>query len=296
MIQEQITSDYRNARIDTWVRHRWPHIPHGSIQKAIRRGLIRVDGKKVQPSARLDQSSFVFFKKHWPSLFAPPQESPPISSRWKERIEKWILYEDDAVVVLNKPRGIACQGGSSQALHVDGLMQSWRKGQKIRLVHRLDVQTSGVLVMAKTLSCARDLSLAFREHLVKKVYWALVEGNLPTRGKVRAPLERRGRLMISSSALGAQHCLTRYVCRGTHSDVSWAEIYPCTGRMHQIRAHMALIGHPIQGDDLYGSGNGKTPLSLHCREISWNFGNKKYSFVAPCPKDFQKNGEDFSFI
>lgn len=291
MIQEKITPDFYKARVDVWARHKWPHIPYASLQKAIRKGMIKVDGKKTQACARLESCSVISFKEKWPAVFHAPQKDLILGDAWKKKIKTWILYEDKQMIVLNKPSGIACQGGSGQKIHVDGLMQSWCGGDKIRLVHRLDRATSGVLVLAKTLQCARILSDAFCHHRVKKMYWAFVQGCLPSKGTIDTSIQRMGRIMTISQSPEAQKSLTRYVCRGQEKGRSWAEIYPVTGRMHQIRVHMASIGHPVQGDDVYGVQGQGEALFLHCRQMSWTMKGKHYTFVAPCPEYFCINGQ-----
>jgi 23S rRNA pseudouridine955/2504/2580 synthase len=290
LIYEKINADFAQSRLDVWARHKWSYIPYSSIQKAIRKGLIKVDGKKAKALSRLHWGSIVSFKENWPVFFYTPQKDREIAPEWVKKLESWIVYEDQHILVLNKPNGIACQGGSGQRYHVDGLMQAWRQTDKIRLVHRLDKQTSGLLILAKKLNDARELSSIFHHRGMKKVYWACVQGRVPLKGLIDTAMERKGRIMVPSHGDSAQKCLTRYTRKAVTENRSWVEIYPLTGRMHQIRAHMASIGHPVHGDSMYGPQHHNcqnSPLFLHCRKMSWTMHGRKYSFVAPFPNHFK---------
>lgn len=283
-------------RVDTWIRHSCPWLPYGSIQKALRRGLIKLDETKVTPATRLTGYKAVYIHSKWLASFQRPEPRSGLTSTWQKRVESWILYEDDHLIVLNKPQGIACQGGSGQTYHLDEIMKSFRPEESIRLIHRLDIETTGVLIMARTLLCAQTLSESFRDKQIGKTYWALVHGHPRSRGNVDFSLERQGPRMIVSRASTALPSFTSYKTKETFISpegdyFAWIELLPRTGRMHQLRTHMASIDHPIVGDLLYGSPM-KGPIALHCHSLSFTYNNQKYFFQAPAPLSFEKRKND----
>jgi len=294
--KESISVDAKMMRLDTWAHHTWPWIPYGSIQKAIRKGEIRLDQQKVSPYARLESYNDVYFKPRWLALFAQPEPAQELNTVWQNRIDQWVVYEDEHLVAFNKPQGVASQGGSGQTIHMDGLIQSWRPAETIRLVHRLDIQTSGVLLMAKTLACAQALARAFHDHQVKKIYWAIVHGHIPAKGTISQSLERDGHKMIISSSPTALSARTVFQPKALGYDakgypLTWVELFPKTGRMHQLRAHMHWLGHPIWGDHLYTpeKHTDKGMLALHCHHMAWSYKDTPYSISAPPPALFLKH-------
>lgn len=297
MHQHTVHRDFHQSRIDVWARHQWPSANHATIQKALRKGWIKVDGKKVSPSTRLQANSHVTVSPYWSHRFTVQHTDSMLTDAWKQRISQWILYEDTNTIVLNKPSGLACQGGSGQKYHIDGLMRHWYKNGVVRLVHRLDQQTSGVLILAKTLSYTRKMATCFQNGLVKKTYWAIVHGVVPAKGVIRTALERRGRIMVPSTGPEALHSMTRYVRKNVANGLSWVEIFPTTGRMHQIRAHMAFIGHPIVGDMVYGPEVNQahnSELLLHCHHMAWTVDAVTVSVTAPCPSRFDTVSDLFT--
>lgn len=285
--------DAKIMRLDTWVHHQWPWIPYGSIQKAIRCGEIRLDQKKVSPYARLENYTHVWFKPRWLNLFAQPLATEPLNTTWQRRVDQWVVYEDSHLVAFNKPQGIASQGGSGQKIHMDDLAKSWRPKETLRLVHRLDIQTSGVLLMAKTLACAQHLTRAFQEHRIKKTYWAIVHGHLPSKGTVTESLEREGAKMRVSSSPTALSAHTSFQPKARGYDkkgnpLTWVILSPRSGRMHQLRVHMEWLGHPIWGDPVYNalSYGDKGSLALHCHGVEFSYKDEPYSICAPTPPTF----------
>jgi 23S rRNA pseudouridine955/2504/2580 synthase len=279
--KKRVSPEYEGARLDTWVRHHWPHIPYHSIQKAIRKKLIRITEPK-SADITLKSNQEIHIHEKWLMRFVHSDISTEktIPIFWKEKLESWFLYENEHFLVLNKPSGIACQGGSGQQVHLDRLLNQYghqyRGETQMRLVHRLDKDTSGLFLVAKTLSCAQTLTLAFGERSIKKVYWAIVRGKMPENGEINFSLKKQGQRMIVSEEFDALCAHTAYMRKGyfpgydqehgpnssyvgpkgyewydDYGDLSWAELYPHTGRMHQLRAHLQAIGHPIVGDKIY---------------------------------------------
>jgi 23S rRNA pseudouridine955/2504/2580 synthase len=284
-------------RLDTWVHHKWPWIPYGSIQKAIRQGIIRMDDRKVKPCDRLEGYTHVRVKTHWLNLFEQPSPAQALNTTWQQRIDGWVVYEDAHLIAFNKPQGVASQGGSGQQIHMDDLVKSWRPKDTIRLVHRLDIQTSGVLLMAKTLACAQALTRAFHDHKVKKTYWAVVHGHISRDGQVGHALERQGPRMVVSSAPEALSAVTRYRPEAHGFDekgnpLTFVVLSPRTGRMHQLRVHMEALGHPIWGDPIYCSGwqRNKGGLALHCQHMAFEYKDTAYTIEAPAPDTFFHHG------
>ncbi len=269
------------VRLDRWFKRRWPHLGHGQVQKLLRSGQIRVDGGRAKADTRLAAGAQV----RVPPLpdAAPMAEDTALSQADTAYVRSLVLYEDDQVLALNKPSGLAVQGGTKTNRHVDRLLSAWGEGmERPRLVHRLDRDTSGVLVMGKTPAAAAALAGAFAERRVEKVYWALVAGApRPADGVITLPLAKQGvgdRELMQPANLQdprAEPAETEYVTLAAATDglVAWMELRPHTGRTHQLRAHMKAIGHPILGDPKYGDAesaarSGDLKLQLHARRLS----------------------------
>ena len=241
-----------------------------------------------------------------------PSLAPPLglSKADRERIERMILFEDEHVLVLNKPFGLAVQGGTGTKRHIDGMLAGMadRFGERPRLVHRLDRDTTGVLLVAKHRDAAAKLGRIFATRSAAKTYWALVKGvPKPAQGKVEAPLVKaagpegdRVRKALPGEQEQAMHATTHYsVIDRVASKAAWVSLKPVTGRQHQLRAHMALIGHPIVGDNKYG-GDENMPadeiekkLHLHARRLMLPhpYTGGKIDVTAPLPIHMKKSWE-----
>ena len=267
------------VRLDRWFRRRWPHLTQGQIQRLARSGQIRVDGARAKADSRLVAGARV----RVPPLPAAPEAGPraTISSYDRAFIRGLVLYEDDQVLALNKPVGLAVQGGTKTHRHIDRLLDAWGEGaERPRLVHRLDRDTSGVLVLGKTPAAAAKLAGAFAHRRAAKTYWALVAGTpKPGEGVIELPLAKLGfgdrEMMAPTSPKDpkAEPAQTEYVTISRAAQkAAWLALRPHTGRTHQLRAHMLALGHPILGDPKYRTAasaelSADLKLQLHARRI-----------------------------
>jgi 23S rRNA pseudouridine955/2504/2580 synthase len=274
-------------RLDRWFRLHFPGVTHGYLQKLLRSGQVRVDSRRVEANERLDTGAKVRVPRSVREGTSPaPQKkpAPTISKADRRFIESLILYEDNDVLVLNKPFGLAVQGGTSTRRHIDGLLAAMvdRFGDRPRLVHRLDRDTTGVLLVAKHRDAAAKLGRTFQTRSAAKTYWALVNGvPRPPQGRIEAPLVKasgpegdRVRKALPGEQEQAMHATTHYaVIDRVGTRAAWVSLKPVTGRQHQLRAHMAVIGHPIVGDSKYEGGMElpaleiEPKLHLHARRI-----------------------------
>ena len=284
----EIAKDEDGLRLDRWFRQRFPELTHSHLQKLLRTGQIRLNSKRVKSNARVEAGQRVRVPRsiQEESKLAPSVRPPPgLSKRDRDEIERMIIFEDDAVVVLNKPFGLAVQGGTGTRRHVDGLLSGMTDrfgGKRPRLVHRLDRDTTGVLLVAKTREAASNLGQTFSTRSAAKTYWALVKGvPRPSQGKVEAALVKASGPdgdHIRKSEAGEQdramHAATHYsVIETVATKAAWMSLKPITGRQHQLRAHMDILGHPIVGDNKYPSdqifadGEIDEMLHLHARRL-----------------------------
>lgn len=315
------------SRLDRWLKKRFPEITQGQVEKMCRTGQIRVDGGRVKASTHVMPGAEVRvppLPKADTLALARNQSVDGVSAEDAKMIQAAVLWKDEHIIALNKPPGLPSQGGSGQgSRHVDGLTEALKFGFKDRpkLVHRLDKDTSGILLLARTDRVARALSEAFRERTTRKIYWAAVAGVPSPRmatirfGLVKAPGRGgggEGEKMIAvhpakiEATEGAKRATTDYaVLDSLGSRAAWVAMVPVTGRTHQLRAHMAEIGHPIVGDGKYG-GSGQENLGdgwgsqlggeisrkmhLHARSLSFDhpITGKRITLTAPLPEHMKR--------
>jgi len=297
------------VRLDRWFKRRWPHLNHIQIQKLVRSGQIRVDGARVKADTRLLAGAQVRVPP-LPDAPEPGAKREGLTDRDIAYAKSLVLYEDEEVLALNKPSGLAVQGGTKTTKHVDRLLSAWGEGlERPRLVHRLDRDTSGVLLLGKTPAAAARLSGAFAKRKAKKTYWAIVAGNPhPPQGLIELPLVKKGvgdREMVvpaDPKEVGAEVADTEYVTISRAAKrAAWVALRPLTGRTHQLRAHMKAIGHPILGDPKYGDASseeasGSLKLQLHARRLTLPHpGGGVLVIEAPISAEFKAGMDRFGF-
>ncbi len=296
------------VRLDRWFKRRWPHLNHVQLQKLTRSGQIRVDGARAKPDTRLTAGAQV----RVPPLpeAPPPRAKGELDPRDIAYAKSLVIYEDEDVLALNKPSGLAVQGGTKTTRHIDGLLSAWGEGlERPRLVHRLDRDTSGVLVLGKSPAAAAKLAGAFAKRRTQKIYWALVAGlPKPGEGVLDLPLVKKGvgdrEMMVPADPKDprAESAETEFVTLARAADkVAWMALWPHTGRTHQLRAHMLAMGHPILGDPKYRTDasaeiSGELRLQLHARRLVLPHPSRGTLLLeAPIGKEMKAGFERFGF-
>ena len=294
---KKVKAEDDGMRLNRWFMKYYPNLTLGRLQKLLRTKQIKVDGKRAETSLKLAAGSEV----RVPPMDEQPETGanrPEISRRDAEFILSLVIYKDDNILVLNKPSGLAVQGGTNTSRHVDGMLEALRfeLNEKPKLVHRIDKDTSGVLVLARNRTWADRLTKAFREHTLPKTYLALVN-SCPKNpaGEIKAPLEKCGEKSLVSPD-GKPAATVYKTLDEVGSKFALVEASPLTGRTHQIRAHMEYIGCPIVGDDKYFGGEKRQKyasipdkLYLHAYKIDLSaLYNKKTVIKAALPEHFKK--------
>ncbi|MGC1270227.1 MAG: RluA family pseudouridine synthase [Croceibacterium sp.] len=292
--QFTVAADDDGVRLDRWFKRHLPQIGFATVSRWARTGQIRVDGKRVKPEDRLEPGQVLRVP---PGGDVPTAKPAPkkreLSAEDMATAQDMLILQTDAALVLNKPPGLATQGGTGTKHHVDGLLDAYMEGDgdaRPRLVHRLDKDTSGVLLVARTPGSAAFFSKRFAGRSAKKIYWALVVG-VPDihEGMIEAPLAKQpgsGGEKMHVDEENGQSARTRYrVVDRAGNRAAWVELQPLTGRTHQLRVHMAAIGHPIVGDGKYGgqdaflTGSISRKMHLHARRL-----------IIDAPKDKKGGG------
>lgn len=284
-----VGEDEAGLRLDRWFRRRFPALGHGRLEKLLRTGQVRVDGKRVKANHRVAPGDSVRVPPRADAVAPPrggerPRPAAPLDPREAAALRQRVLFMDDWLIALDKPAGLAVQGGSGQTRHLDAMAEALRFGaaERPRLVHRLDKDTSGVLLLARTAQAAGALSAAFRGQEARKTYWAAVVGvPAPRAGRIDLALAKQrdrmgGEEKVAGAPRAGRPATTLYrVVESAGTTAAWLLLRPLTGRTHQLRAHCATIGHPILGDGKYGAkaaflADPAVPrqLHLHARELA----------------------------
>lgn len=297
----EVTQDDGETRIDRWFRRRYPHLTQSQIEKLIRTGQVRVDGARVKASDRVTAGQSV----RVPPLPEATERAPGgMSGKDVDFVRSLVIHKDADLIVLNKPYGLAVQGGTKTTRHLDAMLDglTFDAEKRPKLVHRLDRDTSGCLVLARHPRAAAFLGEAFRDRDTDKIYWAIVLGSpRPKVGEIRGWMRKApgardpDREMMQQCVQtdeGAVHAITQYSTLASGGGrAAWMALRPVTGRTHQLRFHMAEIGHGIAGDPKY-RGNLETPgglddkLMLHARALRLPHpsGKKELNIKAPLPE------------
>jgi 23S rRNA pseudouridine955/2504/2580 synthase len=315
---ETVAADEGGTRVDRWFKRRYPGLGHGALEKLLRTGQVRVDGGRAKASDRLAVGASVRIPPMPDTASETPVRETHADLKQDEKIaaEDLVIHMDSEIIILNKPPGLASQGGPGITRSVDHLLGalSYGKKQRPRLVHRLDKDTSGVLVIARTVPAAAALSEAFRERDTKKVYWALTVGvPKPHQGIVKAALAKvphgpgrsDERMVIRDlkDDEDAKRAVTRYqVVDHAAQKAAWVAMMPVTGRTHQLRVHATSLGTPIAGDFKYGeegarlSGALSQKMHLHARYLRIRKPSGGYlEITAPLPPHMAKSWAMFGW-
>ncbi len=312
-------------RLDRWFKSYFPEVRHGALEKLLRTGQVRVDGGRVKANHRLEAGQVirippldVSLRTPWENEEDAPTHVRPTPSKRTlrddaSRLAEWTILEDDALLVLNKPFGLAVQGGTRTERHVDGMLAALETdGDRPRLVHRLDRDTGGVLVLAKTREGAARLGGAFQRHEVEKTYWALCAATpSPKEGVIDLPIAKRmvrigdgaQERVVPAEGEDARKAITEYeTIESAGGGPAFVALRPLTGRTHQLRVHCAAIGAPIVGDRKYGGPASRIPgvadgLHLFCRSMSFPHpeNGRRVTVVAPLTKPMLETWRLLSF-
>ena len=308
-----VAADEGDIRLDRWFKRHFPSVGHGLLEKWLRTGQVRVDGKRAKAGQRLEPASQIRVPPlpDGPAPEADRPHYPPVDEKTARMLSDAVLYRDDDVLVLDKPPGLAVQGGTGMAdHHLDAMLDAltFDAAERPRLVHRLDKDTSGVLVLGRNAAATAKLAAAFKSRDAQKCYWALVVGVPKLRqGRIDAPLAKLPGRMGDKVAVDedeGKRAVTWYrVVDHAAKRAAWLEMEPRTGRTHQLRAHCLLIGTPILGDGKYGGkealieGTGVSrKLHLHARAIRMPHPRHgTIEVVAPLPPHIAASFAFFGF-
>ena len=309
----EVDAEEAGLRLDRWFKRRYPELGHARLSKLVRTGQVRVDGARAKTGARLEAGQRVRIPPLG-ALAAPPapRRSPPApEASAADDLRARVLYRDDGLIVIDKPSGLAVQGGTGTVRHLDAMLDAltFDASERPRLTHRLDKHTSGVLILGRTARSAAALTAAFRRKEVRKLYWALVVGvPKPRVGRIALSLAKHaqpggGERMVADQA--GRSALTEYrVIDAAGKRAAWLALTPRTGRTHQLRAHCAALGTPIVGDRKYGGALAFLPgavaapgLHLHARaiELAQPDGAAELRVTAPLPEHMRETWRRLGF-
>jgi 23S rRNA pseudouridine955/2504/2580 synthase len=307
-----VGDDDDGIRLDRWFRRHMPDASFNIVSRWARTGQLRVDGKRVGPGDRIAAGQVIRvppLETPAPAAARPKRERAPLSPEDEEFVQSLVLHKDRAAIVIDKPPGLATQGGTKTDRHLDGLLDGLRFEAEGRpkLVHRLDKDTSGALLLARSAGAAAHFAKAFSSRSARKLYWALVVG-VPSieDGMIELPIAKQpgtgGEKMHVDEKEGLPARSRYRVIERAGNAAAWVELQPYTGRTHQLRVHMAAIGHPIVGDGKYGgqdaflTGGISRKMHLHARRIRIDHPDgSKLDVTAEPPKHFLESLQHLGF-
>ena len=307
-----VTEDEDGIRLDRWFKRHFPVLGHGRMEKLLRTGQVRLDGGRVKSAARLEKGQTIRVPPLGLAVTERADKLPVVALSEGDvaSVQSMVLYRDEDIIVINKPPGLAVQGGSKVSRHLDGLLEGliFDKNERPKLVHRLDKDTSGIMLLGRNAFAASKLTAAFRSRDIAKIYWALVVGvPNPKAGHINAPIIKQGvagEQRMAATQLNALSAVSDFVTVETAGRrVAWLALRPQTGRTHQLRVHCNVLGTPILGDGKYGGKEAfieglpaPNKLHLHARSLEFDHprgGRMKYE--APLSKNMEKTWRFFGF-
>jgi 23S rRNA pseudouridine955/2504/2580 synthase len=308
--QRMVAAGEADQRLDRWFKQHYPTLGHGRLEKLLRTGQVRVDGKRVKANQRLEAGQVVRVPPMDLDEPPPPRAVRGVSDADARELRARVLHRDREIIVIDKPAGLAVQGGTGTERHLDGLLDALRfdSDERPRLVHRLDRDTSGVLVLARTTDAARWLGEAFKGRDADKVYWAVIAGVPQVKiGRIDLKLSKLpgklGERVVVDNREGKRAVTDYAVVEAAKGVASWVALKPITGRTHQLRVHLEAIGHPILGDGKYGGHvshlaitDAPSELQLHARAIALKRPDGRVTKVeAPLPPHMTATWDLFGF-
>jgi 23S rRNA pseudouridine955/2504/2580 synthase len=304
-----VAADDGEIRLDRWFRRHFPGLGHGRLEKLLRTGQIRLDGRRVSAGDRVAPGQIIRVPPLG-DLSSPPKRSDAPRPRDIEMVQRAVIHRDHDLIILNKPAGLAVQGGTNTERHLDAMLDALRfdSDERPRLVHRLDRDTSGVLVLARSAASAAKLAQAFRDKRTRKIYWAAVVGlPKPRTGRIDqalAKLPGRAGERVAPDEDEGKRAVTYYrTVAHAGAKIAWLALQPVTGRTHQLRAHCVTLGTPILGDGKYGGGGAHPAgvpnarkLHLHARALALpHLGGGELVVTAPLPPHMKETWTFFGF-
>lgn len=304
MTERTVEEKDSDTRLDRWVKRYYPQITHGMLEKALRKGDVRIDGKKSKATDRVMAGNVI---RIWDQLVKTERREKPVRTAVQPlepediiMMQESVLFKNKDAIAINKLPGLAVQGGTGIGKSVDSMLDALRfeLSERPKLVHRLDKDTSGVLVLARHAKAATALAKSFAGKTAEKTYWALVKGTPDSNeGKIDMPLSKQeegDHEKVAVDEKGGKRAVTYFkVLERLGNAMAWVELMPITGRTHQLRVHMAEIGTPIVGDGKYGGKNAmiegiSNKLHLHARRIVIP---GALDITAPIPSHMQNTWE-----